>query len=461
MGERWLAVSLTADCALPRRVSFPSLAPRAREHLPSMSGSAETDESSRRATSRDYHFGVTPFVICRSQAIFDASVVPDGLPAIDTRWIDQFIFPTDGPGSIIMNSYLGRGPLSHELEPSADLFFNHGEEAYPVFGIPSEGPKGAALLGALASDHVTVDEGRAAFILNVTVAKTITLSSWDVAVNNQLDPSLLSGIVGVLQETKAVLDTIIGTYALYQYPLVWRRLHERHSYAFVDSDTGATTRTFRPIQGDNFVPFRLNASSKLCGEQFVDAIHGVTASLVKADLAAPLAFLKDSLWHSDLRVRFLLQFWIVEYFAEKRASASQDSSARAFVAALEELVAQHSPEHLARFKSRKGELLRPTLAEKVRSCCEALRIEFDGAVFKRAKRVRDNLSHGSAFAAIDLVEMDQYIRELSRYILRRELEARGIFLEAPAAPISELPVLKVPFERVAQREKNTAHFQLP
>jgi hypothetical protein len=241
---------------------------------------------------------------------------------------------------------------------------------------------------------------------------------------------------------------------------IWT-LHERHSYAFVDTDTGASTRTFRPIQGDNFIPFRLNASSQLSDRGFIDAVHGVAASLVNAKLTEPLVFLKDSLWPSDLRARFLLQFWIVESFAEKRASAMPaDESSRAFVEALEKLTAQHLPEHLARFKSRKGELLRQTLAEKVRSCCEALRIEYDDAVFKRAKRVRDNLSHGSAYTATDLMEMDQYIRELSRYMLRRELESRGIFLEGPATPISELPLLKVPFVSVAQIEKKSAQFQL-
>jgi hypothetical protein len=194
---------------------------------------------------------------------------------------------------------------------------------------------------------------------------------------------------------------------------------------------------------------------------FVDSVHEVAASLVGAKLTEPLIFLKDSLWHGDIRARFLLQFWIVEYFAEKRASAMPaDESSRAFVQALEALTAQQLPEHLARFKNRKGELLRRTLAEKVRSCCEALRIEYDDAVFKRAKGIRDNLSHGSAYTETDLMEMEQYIRELSRYILRRELESRGIFLEEPSKPISELPILKVPFASVAQMEKKSAQFEL-
>jgi hypothetical protein len=184
------------------------------------------------------------------------------------------------------------------------LFFDHGEETYPVFEIPSEGPRGAALRGATLGEHITVDENGAAFVVNLTVAKTIALASWDAAANNQLDSDLFFGIQATLLELKAVLDTIVGTYALYQYPLVWKRLHERHSYAFVDTETGATTRSFRSIQADNFIPFRLNASPHVADVGFVDPVHGVVASLVEAQLTEPLVFLKDSLWENDIRSRF-------------------------------------------------------------------------------------------------------------------------------------------------------------
>jgi hypothetical protein len=138
-----------------------------------------------------------------------------------------------------------------------------------------------------------------------------------------------------------------------------------------------------------------------------------------------------------------------------------DATARTFVKALEDLTAQYLPEHLAQFKKRKGELLRRTLAEKVGACCDALRIQYDDLVFKRAKRVRDNVSHGSPYTERDLIEMEQYIRELSRYMLRRELESRGIFLEGPPRPMSELPILTVPFVDAAQKEKMKTSFQLP
>src|SRR5262249_15924859 len=114
-----------------------------------------------------------------------------------------------------------------------------------------------------------------------------------------------------------------------------------------------------------------------------DAVHPSIVSLVEAKLTEPLVFLKDSLWEKDIRVRFLLQFWIVECFAEKRAaSIPDDVTARELVKALEQFTEKHLPNHLAYFKNRKGELLRRTLVEKVKACCDALRIQYDYVVFK-------------------------------------------------------------------------------
>jgi hypothetical protein len=42
------------------------------------------------------------------------------------------------------------------------------------------------------------------------------------------------------------------------------------------------------------------------------------------------------MWHSDIRTRFLLQFWILEYFSEEHArELPADAELRAFVSRLE------------------------------------------------------------------------------------------------------------------------------
>jgi len=194
----------------------------------------------------------------------------------------------------------------------------------------------------------------------------------------------------------------------------------------------------------------------------MDPLHKQVAALTSAKLLEPLVFLKDSLWHKDIRARFLLQFWIIEYFAERRAAdLPPDDDNRSFVAALEALTKEHLPQHLDRFKSKKGELLRRTLAEKVAACCEALRIHYDDADLKRAKKVRDNLSHGSAYMAQALSESELCTRLLCRYVLRRELESRGIFLEGDATAFNELKVLTVPSFRSDRPDMATASVPIP
>jgi hypothetical protein len=162
------------------------------------------------------------------------------------------------------------------------------------------------------------------------------------------------------------------------------------------------------------------------------------------DVAAkePLIFLKDSMWHSDIRTRFLLQFWILEYFAEQYAEKMPpDDHTRAMVSRLEALIKQHSSDDLPLFRLKKGELTRRTLAEKVKACLDHFKVQYDDATFKRAKRVRDALSHGSSYEQQDLKEMEHYIREVSRYVIQRDLEFKGLFFKGDTKAPDELPVI--------------------
>jgi hypothetical protein len=405
---------------------------------------------------------VPSFVLGRSQAIFRASVVPDGLPVIDRRWIEGFVLPKDGPGRLILNCYLGRGAVEVPLGATAALNFENGEETYPVFGIPSIGPSNAGLFGAKVEKHLALREDEVAFVVNVSVAHAAEFSDWQVAVENRMNASEAAGIAAMLRETQVVLDTVVGTYALFQYPLVWERMHERNTYAFVDTDVGATTREFQAMEPDNFIPFRLDAVSKVLERGFVDPVHPLVPSIVSAGLLEPFVFLQDSLWHEDIRARFLMQFWIVESLAERRASnAPIDNEASAFVKALENAVATSCPEYLARFKARKGDLVRRPLAAKVQACCLELRIEYDDKLFRRARRIRDVLSHGSGYEEAELREVERYIRVLSRVMLRRELEARGVFLVGQAVEISELPILKPQFFSPDSEQAQHVPFGLP
>ena len=246
----------------------------------------------------------------------------------------------------MMDSYLGRGPFSQAIEVTASVFFDHGEETYPVLQIPSNGPKGAAVRAATVTEHLAIEPAEAAFVINISVARDVSIPTWESVVTHQLSPELFGGIQSLLRQLKGVLDTVVGSYALYQYPLVWRPLYERHSYAFTETETGATTKAFRHWQPDNFIPFKLNAAAQVSDKRFIDPIHALVPALLDARLTEPLIFLKDSLWEDDLRARFLLQFWIIEFSAERRASTMPpDAASRRFVQALEEVTTKFLPEH--------------------------------------------------------------------------------------------------------------------
>jgi hypothetical protein len=261
-----------------------------------------------------------------------------------------------------------------------------------------------------------------------------------------------------IDTARAARDTLIGVFALYQYPLVWRYLDERNAFLFVNEETKVATKHWERPAADNFIPFRLDASSKLSGVLLRDGVIESAVDIIASGAREPLALLKDSMWHSDLRTRFLLQFWIIEYFADKfSGTIPPEDDNRKFVGALEALVAKYAPEDLQRFKMKKGELLRRTLAEKVKACMDHFKIQYDDELFKRAKRVRDDLSHGSGYEQKELVLMEHYVREIARYLLQRDLEFKGVFLDGPRKLQEELPTIVPWFVKRAGKEQ-TASF---
>lgn len=74
--------------------------------------------------------------------------------------------------------------------------------------------------------------------------------------------------------------------------------------------------------------------------------------------------------------------------------------------------------------------------------------------------MQDNLSHGSPYADSELAAMEQHIRELSRFLLRREARVPRDILDGDPTPLADLPILEVPFVRALDQEKKIAPFQL-
>jgi hypothetical protein len=392
-------------------------------------------------------------LITRCQAWFQAFVAVESLPVIDPQWIQKVTWSTGY--RVLVRAWLGRGPLEHLVGQSMILYFDNGEDSYPTFQHPSTGPKGAGLKGAKVPRTLTASSDSAIFGIEVVTSDLVSAEMFEHAEKGTLPEA---AVQPTLQAGKAALDLVVGAFALYQYPLVWQAIGERNVYFLVNEQTGRATEHREPLPTDNFIPFRLEPASKLVDGMLRDGVIESVASIITSGSREPLTFLKDSLWHSDIRTRFLLQFWIVEYFAEKwSATLPLDEEARGFVKRLEGLVANHAPADLERFNSKKGELVRRTLAEKARACLDHFKIQYDDLLFKRAKRVRDSLSHGSGYDQQELVLMEHYIREIARYLLQRDFEFKGIFLNGQAKTVSELPLI-VPWFMRREGKVQTASF---
>ena len=196
---------------------------------------------------------------------------------------------------------------------------------------------------------------------------------------------------------------------------------------------------------DTFIPFVMDASSRVQPNgSFFDPVLLNAGAISEAGLVTQLGFLRDSLWVDDIGTRFLLQFWVVESLAERHADDMPDDAVtRDAVDDIQEVISAHLPNRVALFKAKKGDILRRTLVEKVTFCLGELRIAYDDAAFKRAKKVRDGISHGTGASEQSLLEAEHYVRDLSRAMLRRELERHGLFLSGTAVHFDQMPVLTV------------------
>jgi hypothetical protein len=296
-------------------------------------------------------------LVVRTQAWFSASVVLDTLVAFNTKALDEF--PLPNPNTVNIRSWLGRGPCTHKIGASATLYFDHGEESYPIFTWPSVGPKGAGAYTTPVMRTLVADEHTAIFCVEAAASIPVAPELFDKAPET-LDESTKLLVTSALTGTRNIVNSLVGAYALYQYPLIWEYMDERHQWMMLDVMVKAARGTFEQRQMDNWVPFKLNAHTKIDSDGMLhDGITKNVAALTKEEFRQPLVFLKDSMWHTDMRTRFLLQFWILEYFAEKYSdSVPENEDIRTFVRGLEEIVAERFQSFLDHFRSRKGELIR-------------------------------------------------------------------------------------------------------
>ena len=390
-------------------------------------------------------------LVVRSQAWFTASVVLDTLGPFNTHLFDEFLVPT--PNTVNIRSWIGKGPCTHNIGGSASLYFDHGEEVYPTFTWPSVGPKGAGVHSTPVMRTLVANETTAIFCLEAAASIPVDPELINKEFKH-LDESTRELVTQNLNTTKNIVNSLVGAYALYQYPLVWEYMDERHQWLIIDVESKVSKGAFETRQMDNWLPFKLKAHTKISTSGMLqDGVTKNITELTRDEFRQPLVFLKDSMWHADIRTRFLLQFWILEYFAEKYSEGvAENKDIKAFVESLEQMVEEKFPPFVDHFKARKGELTRLTLTQKVQACFRTMRIRYDDGLFKRIKAVRDSLSHAGEFKEDELREMELYLREVVRHVIRQDLELNGIFLngdEKAKEPLGEIvPAYPEPSKRL-------------
>ena len=394
-------------------------------------------------------------LVTRSQVWFSASVATETLGPFNAQTLEKFPMPT--PNGINLRTWIGKGPCDCDIGASATVYFDHGEESYPIFTWPSFSPKGSTVYATPRMRKLIADEHSAIFVLEVATSIPVAPDLFE-KVPELVSESENRFIMNCLTANRTAAHVLIGLYSLYQYPLVWSYMDERNQYVLVDAATMQVKPTFEPKQVDNWFPFRLDVCGKIGEDGLLrDSISQHFAEfsslLAKEEFRQPFIMLKDSMCHTDIRTRFLMQFWIVEYFSHKYTEQLQpDRDIQIFVQDLEKVVNEKFSSMAEHFRSRKGELTRLTLLQKIKSCFQSMRIQYNEVLVRKAKAVRDSLSHASDVGEHELREMELYIRELVRHMIRRDLELQGIFLDGEKKPVDQLAeiVLRYPEPSIRQ-----------
>ncbi len=233
-----------------------------------------------------HHQPNTPIaLVIRCLSWFQAFAVLDNLDQLNPKTIDHFMVPS--PNTTRLRTWIGKGPLSHDIGTSAFFYSDNGEETYPVFNFPSRSPKGAGVFVSKVNRKLIAHENTALFFLEVATCVPTDPKIFEQVQMQRLEESTEQFIRDSVNAANDILQVIVGIYALYQYPLIWQFLGERHQWSLVNVETLQVTQSYENVRADNFVPFQLNVSSKIASGHLVDGIHSTFSELVKKGPSLP------------------------------------------------------------------------------------------------------------------------------------------------------------------------------
>ena len=347
--------------------------------------------------------------------------------------------PLGQPGTRVLRLFLGRGPVSIELPSDCSVFFEQGQEEYPVFTTPSIGPKGASLMLKTGASQLNVDSDSALFLVDVLLFEAAP-ANWlpyygteqptvDEKGTTVFGP-LWKAVERRLSLARQYAEIIIGAYALYQYPLVWQRLACARYVTCVTAEP-QSCQLQTPVDFDNYVPFTLKVGARCVNGRFSDGLSAKANMLFNTDLHMPFFILQQTLWQKDVNLRFLQEFWIIESLAQKRWQAPEpDLELETLIRDVDALLCASFPNKSDYLRRRIGRLIdKPSLQDKMRVYLTALGVEFDDSLLARARRLRNELAHGVNVSRDEVRDVETLFRVLPWDAMRKELEHAGIFLD--------------------------------
>jgi hypothetical protein len=348
------------------------------------------------------------------------------------------VVPLDPVRAFRARVLLGRGPIDRELTPEFLLWFEHGEQEYPVFQCPSIGPSGAALKLSSQPRRLLASADEALALIEISLLQPVQDSfreQYEIEQKADAPDAPAGAVRRWLSEAKTWLEQAVGLYALYQYPIVWEPLGVHPVVGFVDLET-MTFRASTRIEPDNFIPFRLDPATSLKDGQLLDAGLVDFSRLTGRALHFPLLLLQRALWQRNVQLRFLETFLLLDYLTG-RAEVEDPSRAQRehLYQVIEGCVRGSHPEHEERVRALKHLVLQAPMRERLATYLKRLGVAHDERALRRMLRVRNDLAHARPIDDNVLAHVELEARALAREVMRQELAAQGITfgIAAPTA----------------------------
>ncbi len=240
-----------------------------------------------------------------------------------------------------------------------------------------------------------------------------------------------------LNELEHTTAMLAGSYALYQYPLVWTPLETDRLVALMPlarelekfSD-GILRLDVKYVETpDNWIPFELNPVAGISAGHLTDSVASNWSALSTASdrLRIALVGLEKVMYRRGVDSRFLQLFWILDHLAS--GSGEPDPGFREAVEALERLVVDSHQEQLIEpWERMKERSLQPSMKERIIAYTTELGVNIEEELVRQIVSTRNDLSHGRRPNPYELADTELKTRQLIWELLQAEMETAGIQL---------------------------------